>query len=176
MYLKNTSARACIVINTTRGKVGIRPGEVVDIRYKVLPPVSKSLVQVQEEEYITFCEARKGVLETIVETKAEPVSEHRQLDEEKLEDLERIEDEVVDDVQDKGILGFVNSLLEQKDANVEDSEALLVEETNAETEIARLEQQISDLKQAWAAAKQPNKKAKITKEIKELQKQLKKIK
>jgi hypothetical protein len=176
MFLKNKSTNTCVVINTTRGKVGIRPGEVVDIRYQILPPVSKSLVQVQEEEYLSFCEAKKGVIDTIIESKAEPIQKARPVVEEKLEDLERVEDEVVEEIQDTGILGFVNSLLEQKEANVEDSEALLVEETTAENEIARLEQQIDDLKQAWAVAKQANKKAKLAKEIKELQKQLKKIK
>ena len=39
MYLKNTSNTMCVTVNTIRGKVGIDPQEIVDIKYKILPPV-----------------------------------------------------------------------------------------------------------------------------------------
>ena len=34
MYLKNTSNTMCVTVNTIRGKVGIDPQEIVDIKYK----------------------------------------------------------------------------------------------------------------------------------------------
>jgi len=174
MFIKNLSKTVSIVINTTAGKVGIKPGEVVSIAYKILPPVSRSLTEVSEEEYITFLKKAKGIEEPTEKIETKPVQNTTKVVE-KLDDLEKTEDEVVNDdplgeIQDKSVMGFVNSLL-----NKDDVKPLQVNETNSMDEVERIEQQISDLKESWKTVT-PRKKEKITKEKKELQKQLKKIK
>jgi len=174
MFIKNLSNSVSIVINTTAGKVGIKPGEVVDIAYKILPPVSRSLVEVQEEEYITFLKKAKGYKEPVEKVETKSIQNSGKVVE-KLDDLEKTEDEVVNDnplgeIQDKNVMGFVNSLL-----NKDDVKPLQVNETNSMDEVERIEQQINDLKESWKTVT-PRKREKITKEIKELQKQLKKIK
>ena len=175
MYLKNTSTTVSVIVNTTRGKVGIKPQGVADIKYKILPPVSRSLVQLTEDEYLLFLEGTKGTTEAIIEAKGEDAEQPVIIpDEDKLEELERSEDEVVE-IQDNSIMGFVNSLLEPKQVETAENDALVVTETDSSDEIARLEQQIADLKESWASTKTPRKKERIQKEIKELQKQLKKI-
>lgn len=176
MYLKNTSPSACIVINTVRGKVGIKPQEVVDIQYKILPPVSRSLIQVNKEEYLSFREKTTGTIEALIEAEDKSLQQPETVvEEEKLDELERVEDEVVE-IQDTGVMGFVNSLLEKKNEVVEETEALIVNETDSANEADEIEQRIEDLKLKWQSAKQVSKKSKYAKEIKELQKQLKKIK
>lgn len=171
MYLKNTSTKTSVVINTARGKVGIRPGEVVDIRYKVLPPISTALKQVEKEEFLNFIEEKEGIAASIIKEQSGQITPPQ--DEESIETMERIndtppEDEI--DIKDEGIMGFVNSLLEKKE-----NTALVVTETDSTDETNQLEQQISDLQASWAETRNPRKKEKIAKEIKELQKQLKKI-
>ncbi len=179
MYLKNTSTTKSVVINTARGKVGIKPQEVADIKYKILPPVSKSIQQISEEEYFSFCEKRKGTTEAIIEVKEKDIDKPSiVVEEERLDDLERTEDEVVEtDIKNPSIMSFVNSLIEPKpEIKDKENEALVVTDTDSADESAELEQQIADLKNSWTATKSPRKKEKIAKEIKELQKQLKKIK
>ena len=173
MYLKNTSNTMCVTINTIRGKVGINPHEIADIKYKILPPVSRHLVQVDEAEYRSFCgedEHVESTVETVQEpTVQQPASVAETKREERLEDMERTDEP--NGIKDPSIMSFVNSLL-----NPKENEALVVKETDSQDELKTIEQQIEDLKTAWKETKSPNKKAKITKEIKELQKQLKKIK
>ena len=180
MYLKNTSKRA-IVINTVIGKVGIKPGEIIDIKYKILPPVSSALVQVQEEEYISFCEKREGTIETVIKMEKPDVPEYKPVvPEENLDDLEKIEEPEEVEIQDPGIMGFVNNLInpetKEKEEDKEKEKALKVVETETKDQITKLEQQIEDLKVVWSTATSPRRKEKIGKEIKELQKQLKKLK
>lgn len=178
MYLKNTSENVSIVLNTSRGKIGIKPQEVVDIKYKILPPVSKSLKQVTEEDYLSFCEERDGTISAIIETKGKDADKVAEVvKEEKLDDLEKTEDEVIEtEIKDPSIMEFVASLIERKEENIEGNEALIVTETDSTDETTEIEQQIEDLKTAWSATRSPRKKEKIQKEIKELQKQLSKIK
>ena len=169
MYLKNTSNTMCVTVNTIRGKVGIDPQEVVDIRYKILPPVSRHLIQVEEADYLSFC-GKTEELETTVETvQTETIPQSGTVVEgEKLDDMERSDDST--EIKDPSIMNFVNSLL-----NPKENEALVVTATDSKAEIKTIEQQIEDLKTAWKETKAPNKKQKLTKEIKELQKQLKKL-
>lgn len=170
MYLKNTSNTMCVTINTIRGKVGIDPQEIADIKYKILPPVSRHLVQVEEADYLSFCgktEETEPKMETVkTEVVQQPASV---VEEDKLENMERTDEP--NEIKDPSIMSFVNSLL-----NPKENEALVVAQTDSTSEVEAIEQQIEDLKTAWKETKSPNKKAKITKEIKELQKQLKKIK
>lgn len=176
MYLKNTSTKVSIVVTTIRGKVGIKPQQIADVKYKILPPVSESLKQVSEDEYLEFVEKTKGIMEMAVQKEEQaPIVIQ---DEEKLDDLERKEDEIAaTEIQDPSIMGFVNSLLgKQPEVKIETPiPALMVNETDSTDEIAELEQQIADLKEKWGSTKAVNKKQKIQKEIQELQKQLKKI-
>ena len=178
MYLKNTSERVSIVLNTARGKVGIKPQEVVDIKYKILPPVSVSLKQVSEDEYLTFCEKRDGTVKAILEAKGEDTIQVTEMaKEERLDDLEKTEDEIIEpEIKDPSIMEFVANLIDRKEPQIEGNEALIVTETDSKDEAAEIEQQINDLKTAWTATKSPRKKEKIQKEINELKKQLKKIK
>lgn len=178
MYLLNTSTTKNVVVNTARGKVGIKAQDVADIRYKILPPVSKSLKQLTEDEYLNFLEERKGTTEAVIEAKGKDIDKPTIVaEEEKLDDLERIEDEVVEtDIKNPSIMSFVNSLIEKPQINEKENEALVVTDTDSINETAEIEQQIADLKISWQATKSPRKKEKISKEIKELQKQLKKIK
>lgn len=177
MYLKNTSKVACIVINTVRGKVGIKPQEIVDIQYKILPPVSKSLVEVDAEDYLTFRQGTANVMEEVIEAVEHTVQPAPSVaSEQRLADMEKQEDEVLE-IQDTGIMGFVNSLIEKKDEDASDaSDALVVTETDSTDEVAILEQQLADLKLTWQQTRNSRTKEKLTKEMKELQKQLKKIK
>lgn len=188
MYLKNMSTKTSVVINTARGKVGIRPQEVVDIRYKILPPISNALKQVEEEEYISFCEERDGIVATAAKIQREQDTEIIPVvTEDKLDDLEVINNvpkeelitEVQSEIKDKGIHNFINTLMgkDEKDDkdDKEENTALLVNETDSTDEISNLEQQIADLKEQWKATTSARKKEKFQKEIKELQKQLKKI-
>lgn len=179
MYLFNTSTTKSVVINTARGKVGIKPQGVADIKYKILPPVSKSLKQISEDEYFSFCEKTKGTTEAIIQVKGKDIDKPTiVVEEERLDDLERTEDEVVEtDIKNPSIMSFVNSLIEKKpEINTDENDALIVSETDSVDEATEIEQQIADLKASWSATKSPRKKEKIQKEIKELQKQLKKIK
>lgn len=196
MYFKNTSRTTSVVLNTVRGKVGIKPQEVVDIKYKVLPPISQALQQVSEDEYLTFCEARDGVMPTAVQVEAKSVRENTPVvneapvgipKDDKQETSTSSAEETVTEIKDKNVMGFINDLLTQKpkgiqnleepvtEDNANDSEALLVTETTTETEAERLTKQIETLKKAWSDTAAPRKKEKIAKEIKELQKQLKKL-
>lgn len=59
MYLKNNSERVVVVINTVVGKIGIQPGEIIDLQCNLLPPVSENIIKVDEEEYLLFCKKSK---------------------------------------------------------------------------------------------------------------------
>ena len=169
MYLKNTSNTMCVTVNTIRGKVGIDPQEIVDIKYKILPPVSKHLIQVEEVDYLSFCGKTEEPTTTVETVQTENVQQSGAVvEEDKLEDMERTDDSL--EIKDQSIMGFVNSLL-----NPKENEALVVTPTDSKEEIKSIEQQIEDLKTAWKETKSPNKKQKLSKEIKELQKQLKKV-
>lgn len=169
MYLKNTSNTMCVTVNTIRGKVGIDPQEIVDIKYKILPPVSKHLIQVEEVDYLSFCGKTEKPETTPKTVQTEAVQQSGTVvEEDKLENMERTDDSL--EIKDQSIMGFVNSLL-----NPKENEALVVTPTDSKEEIKSIEQQIEDLKTAWKETKSPNKKQKLSKEIKELQKQLKKV-
>lgn len=175
MFLKNTSNSCSVVIHTVRGNVGIKPQEIVDIQYKILPPVSASLKEVSAEEYITFLEKREGTMETLV--KAEEITAQQTAPlapQQKLSELARTEDEVLE--ENNSVMDFVNSLFTKEDTEtLKQAEALVVNETDSTSERQALEQQIEDLKNNWKLTRASREKEKIAKEIKELQKQLKQL-
>ena len=214
MYLKNTSNTVTVIINTARGRVSIKPHEIVDIKYKILPPISRSIVQSTEEEYLAFFEEKKGLISTITKMKEEDlVRDDVKIapeTEEKLEDLDKVdenEDEGTTNTDAPERVSFVSTLNSQKphidtkeekrekaetDADTEtevnvadvadvkveatvENEALLVSETNSDDEAAVLNQQIEELRKTWVATTAVRKKEQLSKKIKELQKQLKKI-
>jgi uncharacterized coiled-coil DUF342 family protein len=79
---------------------------------------------------------------------------------------------------DTSALDFVKSLLNPKFEDVgsdPETDPLSVQQTDSVSEVAQLEKQIEDLKQTWKTAPTPKKKDKISKHIKELQKQLEKL-
>jgi len=177
MYLKNTSSTAAVVLNTVVGKVGINPGEVIDLKYKILPPVSRSLIQISQEEYMALT-SPKDIIKEVIEMKE---------DEEKLEELEKEPETVVEpptdkeeneqkeeealEIQDQGVMNLVNALFNQKPVD-----PLKVQETDSTDEISNIEQQIKDLRDSWKSTNSPRKKERIQKDIKELQKRLNKLK
>lgn len=167
MYLKNISGRS-VVINTTIGKLGIKPGEVIDLKYKVLPPMSTSLKEVSEEEFISFCKKRDGIVEEVKKVVESEVTEPESVVPE-----QKVEENI--EVQDPSVMDFVNQLI-NPEPDKEQEEALKVVETQPDDQITKLEQQIEDLRVVWSTTNSPRRKEKIGKEIKELQKQLKKIK
>jgi hypothetical protein len=144
---------------------------------------------VEEEEYISFCEERDGIVATAAKIQREQDTEIIPVvTEDKLDDLEVInnvpKDELITEVQseikDKGIHNFINNLMgkEEKEEEKDDKEentALVVNDTDSTDEISSLEQQIADLTEQWKATTSARKKEKFQKEIKELKKQIKKI-
>ena len=72
MYLKNSSESVCVIINTIVGKVAIKPGEVINLKEKILPPLSKRIVEVSEEEYRNFCTGQPTPKEPVEEVVPAP--------------------------------------------------------------------------------------------------------
>ena len=72
MYLKNSSESVCVIINTIVGKVAIKPGEVINLKEKILPPLSKRIVEVSEEEYRNFCTGQSTPKEPVEEVVTAP--------------------------------------------------------------------------------------------------------
>lgn len=67
MYFKNSSEGCTVVLMTEKGKITIKPGEVVDIKHKIFAPVSRHIVKATEEEYLTFREKTQGTIQAIIE-------------------------------------------------------------------------------------------------------------
>ena len=205
MYLKNTSNTVLVIINTARGRVSIKPQEIVDIKYKILPPISRSIVQVTEKDYLAFFEQKKSEISAVTNIKEEDLVKDRvnisskgeDGKEESLDDLDRIDDEIEQPLS-KVEADVVSDLIEVTETKVavavdeeevndgkvvevkeeeekNENEALVVTETNSDDEIAVLNKQIEELRKAWAATSAVRKKEQLSKKIKELQKQLKKI-
>lgn len=110
------------------------------------------------------------------------------------DDIDNTIDKISQDIKDEGAIDFLKSLFklniadEPKDVELEEVEeepkkqkknksekALKAKKTTEDAEAQLIQTQIDDLKQSWVKTKQPSKKAKIQKQIQELQKQLDKI-
>lgn len=189
MYLKNTSKTTSIVINTLVGKIGIKPQEVIDLQHKLLPPVSSSIKTVTKEDYLLFRQEKQLSEEPATATETTSIHEDTQSNtemvkqdevDETLNDVQNIVSDITKDLADNDIMGFVKDLLAKK-PNFEEkgelpkTDPLIVTETDTEDKITYLKQQIEQLKVSWQEAKAPAKKGKISKQIKELQKQLDKL-
>lgn len=109
------------------------------------------------------------------------------------DDIDNTIDKISQDIKDEGAIDFLKSLFklniadEPKDVEIEQVEekptkkkvkeekALKTKKTTEDAEAQLLQTQINDLRESWQKTKQPGKKAKIQKQIQELQKQLDKI-
>ena len=179
MYLKNSSDTAVVILNTVVGKIGLRPQEIINLEHKVLPPISDKVVRVTEEEYLSFRKGPKEDLESMEETKTEDSQQTGREDTANtIESVQSIIEDVSKNLVDTSALDFVKSLLNPKFEDVgsdPETDPLSVQETDSVSEVSQLEKQIEDLKQTWKTAPTPKKKDKISKHIKELQKQLEKL-
>lgn len=191
MYLKNTSKTVTVVINTVVGKIGLKPGEVINLEHKLLPPVSAHIKKTTEEEYNNFRNPKmEGEEQT--QTNIQPnENTNKQLDEIKNENVTQT---ITDGIEDDTAADFIKKLftfntLQKEEEETEEqkpdfeskgetpkTDPLIVKKTDSTPEIEELETQLKDLKEAWKEAKQVRKKDKIHKQIKEVQKQLDKLK
>lgn len=195
MFLKNTSDRVVVVINTIVGKIGVKPQEIININHKVLPPISSYIKQVTEDEYLLFRQGTTKVeeqdKEQVEQNEGTDGSESTVLDENvntiipnaNIEDVQNIAEEVSKGLADNDVMDFVKNLLGNKDNDKfeekgtnPDSNPLGVQITDSSDEIKELEKQIEELQQTWKEAKTPRKRDKTSKQIKEVQKQLDKLK
>jgi hypothetical protein len=192
MYLKNTSKTVTVVINTVVGKIGLKPGEVINLEHKLLPPVSAHIKKTTEEEYNNFRNPKmEGEEQT--QTNIQPdENTNKQLDEVKNE--KDVTQTITDGIEDDTAADFIKKLftfntLQKEEEETEEqkpdfeskgetpkTDPLIVKKTDSTPEIEELETQLKDLKEAWKEAKQVRKKDKIHKQIKEVQKQLDKLK
>lgn len=189
MYLKNTSATASVVLNTIVGKIGLKPGEIINLQHKLLPPISKSVIQVDKEEYLFFRQGTEKVEKPAEQEipnntqSAGSVGEQVELEEteEVIENVQTIVEGMSKDVQNQDILDFVKGLLTKPKEEFEKAgeepkeDPFAVKETKTEQEIKNLEIELEKLRDLWQQTKAPSKKGKIAKQIKELQKQIDKL-
>lgn len=189
MYLKNVSEKAVAILNTVVGKVAIKPGEVIKLQYKILPPVPSCLGKVTEEEFLSYIEQKEGALSTIIKQQEDKEAELKEV--ESNENFEQLEKTNENGIKDNSVMDFVTSLfkkhdeqksednqsesLDKKDEALLQKDALEVQITNSASEAEKIEQQIEDLQQSWKSTKSPRKKERIAKELKELEKRLKKV-
>lgn len=189
MYLKNTSATASVVLNTIVGKIGLKPGEIIDLQHKLLPPISKTVIQVDKEEYLSFRQGTEKVEKSSEQEipnnaqSAGSVGEQVELEETEdvIENVQTIVEGMSKDVQNQDILDFVKGLLTKPKEEFEKAgeepkeDPFTVKETKTEQEIKNLEIELEKLRDLWQQTKAPSKKGKIAKQIKELQKQIDKL-
>ena len=67
MYLKNTSKTVTVMLNTVVGRICMKPGEVINLEHKLLPPVSANIKKTTEEEFRKFCNPEEALEDTNVD-------------------------------------------------------------------------------------------------------------
>lgn len=67
MYLKNVSSTCTCIINTVVGKITVKPGEIINMKERVLPPISSNIRETTEEEYLQFREGKQNIMEQVIE-------------------------------------------------------------------------------------------------------------
>lgn len=119
MYLKNSSESVCVIINTIVGKVAIKPGEVINLKEKILPPLSKRIVEVSEEEYRNFCTGQPTPKEPVEEVVPAPntdlTQENSTMESEATMDV-KAQQETINEFAKMGnqdIVDFVNQLFKK---------------------------------------------------------------
>ena len=119
MYLKNSSESVCVIINTIVGKVAIKPGEVINLKEKILPPLSKRIVGVSEEEYRNFCTGqstpKEPVEEVVTAPNTDPTQENPTMESEATMDV-KAQQETINEFAKMGnqdIVDFVNQLFKK---------------------------------------------------------------
>jgi len=177
MYLKNTSDRKIIMVSTVVGKIGLKPGEAVEVNHKLLPPINRNIKEITKEDYLLFRQGTEEIKKPVEEVATQDVEQFGQ--DTQIKDIETIAQEATKDLADNNVMEFISNLLATKfEENGEETDAkpLEVQETDSKNEVEALETQIEQLKDTWVKEKAIRKKDKISKQIKELQKQLDKLK
>ena len=201
MYFRNVSQTMSITINTVVGKLGVKPGECIELNEKIYPPLPSTLMKISEEEYFSFREGTKQHQKQVEKVQTENVQPDghvdTKLDETHVDDSENptMEQTIEEALKDPGIMDFVKSLLnkgvmeppkdgekvieeitEHPKEEIKPQKALKVKEVKkADVELS-IEEQITELKETWVQTKNARKKEKLAKQIKELQKQSEKLK
>ena len=196
MYLKNVAKTGCVIINTVVGKIGISAGEVIDLKHRLLPPVSPNIKQATEEEYRKFCNPEETLEDTNVNIQEAQtiITAINQINDDVNNGKELTAENITDGIKDDGAADFLKKLfvfntLDKQEEKEEEKEPdfssvgtntnakpLTVQKTDSSSELNELETQLEELRQAWKDAKQVRKKDKIHKQIKEVQKQIDKLK
>ncbi len=57
----------CVMINTIVGKITVKPHEVINLKERILPPISRHLVEATEDDYLSFQEAKQGTVEAVTQ-------------------------------------------------------------------------------------------------------------
>lgn len=190
MFLKNISKDITVVISTVVGKIGVDPGEVVNIKHKILPPISANLKQVSEQEFYAFQKGSPELDE--IETDTTNITDDN-IDN---QNTNKFMDEIlklsaVNAVLNPGVSEGIDETNTTSDTNNSDetqedksndsiveqiADTLTVKPITSNSQKDLIQQQIDDLKATWLVADSATKKAKIQKDIKKLEKQLSKIK
>lgn len=201
MYFKNVSETMSITVNTVIGKLGVKPGECIELNEKIYPPLPSTLRKITEEEYHSFRQGKQPINTQVTAEKTEDVSKDTQLDtgldnpNGTADVVPSIEATIETALQDPGIMDFVKNLLnkgamenpepgqpvvekveEKPKEIVKPQQALKVKEVKKADVEKSIEEQINELKATWVETKNARKKEKLAKQIKELQKQSEKLK
>ena len=117
MYFRNVSQTMSITINTVVGKLGVKPGECIELNEKIYPPLPSTLMKISEEEYFSFREGAKQPQKQVEKVQTENVQPDghvdTKLDETHVDDSENptMEQTIEEALKDPGIMDFVKSLL-----------------------------------------------------------------
>ena len=199
MYLKNTSKTVTVMLNTVVGRICMKPGEVINLEHKLLPPVSANIKKTTEEEFQKFCHPEEALDMDKQQTK--DLDESNAIANAATKILEDVQngkkltpENITEGIKDDSAADFIKKLFifntldkteEDETEKTPDFESkgedtnakpLTVKKTDSNPELEELENQLTELKQAWKDAKQVRKKDKINKQIKEVKKQIDKLK
>ena len=174
MYLKNISATALVTINTSVGKVGLKPLEVIDLKYKLVTPVSDSIRNATKEEFLQYLEKTGGLKAVIDAELAE-------------KDTIESKDTIPSDVQEiklpeTSVLTVTEPQMPESqvqeptipEQTLEKQEALNVKNVKLDKK-TQLENKINDLTKTWEDAQDARQKEKIYKQLKKCKEQYEKL-
>lgn len=196
MYLKNTSKTVTVMLNTVVGRICMKPGEVINLEHKLLPPVSANIKKTTEEEFRKFCNPEEALEDTNVDIQETQtiITAINQINDDVNNGKELTPENITDGIKDDSAADFIKKLfvfntLDKPEEDEEETKPdfegkgedtnakpLTVKKTDSNPELEELETQLEELKQAWKDAKQVRKKDKINKQIKEVKKQIDKLK
>ena len=123
MYFRNVSETMSITVNTVVGKLGVKPGECIELNEKIYPPLPSTLRKITEEEYLSFREGKQPVNTPHTEEKTGDIPKSGQVDTEldksndqinnpvSVTETNTIESTIENALKDPGIMDFVRGLL-----------------------------------------------------------------